>query len=46
MNVLALIRKQLAKRDALSQSQFLMTKTYRGIDYTSAHQSPTKLTST
>jgi len=40
MNVLNMIRKGQQKRALLSQAQFLMSKTYRGADYTSAHQAP------
>ena len=40
MNTLNLIRQKVAKRSKLSQAQFLMSKTYRGTDYTSAHLSP------
>ncbi|HGY5539252.1 MAG: hypothetical protein AB8A49_09395 [Prochlorococcus sp.] len=45
MNFLSLIQKRIQKRDALNESQSLMAKSYRGIDYTSAHQAPHKLTS-
>ena len=40
MNVLNMIRKGQQKRARLSQAQFLMSKTYRGADYSSAHQAP------
>ena len=40
MDVLNMIRKGQQKRARLSQAQFLMSKTYRGTDYTSAHQPP------
>lgn len=40
MNVLNMIRDGQQKRARLSQAQFLMSKTYRGTDYTSAHQAP------
>ena len=43
MNTLNLIRQKVAKRSKLSQAQFLMSKTYRGTDYTSAHLSPASL---
>lgn len=43
MNVLSLIKAQQEKRARLSQAQFLMSKSYRGTDYTSAHLSPTAL---
>lgn len=43
MNILAMIQSKAQKQAALSHSQFLMAKSYRGIDYTSAHQSPAKL---
>lgn len=33
MNTLNLIRKAITKRDALTQSQRLMAKAYRGIPY-------------
>jgi len=40
MNVLNLIRQGQQKKALLGQAQFLMSKTYRGTDYTSAHQAP------
>ena len=40
MDVLNMIRNGQQKRARLSQAQFLMSKTYRGADYTSAHQAP------
>ena len=40
MNVLNMIREGQQKRARLSQAQFLMSKTYRGADYLSAHQAP------
>lgn len=40
MNVLEMIRNGQEKRARLSQAQFLMSKTYRGADYVSAHQAP------
>ena len=43
MNILSMIQRKEQKQAALSHSQFLMAKSYRGIDYTSAHQSPAKL---
>ncbi|KZR67762.1 hypothetical protein PMIT1313_02630 [Prochlorococcus marinus str. MIT 1313] len=43
MNILSMIQRKAQKQAALSHSQFLMAKSYRGIDYTSAHQSPAKL---
>lgn len=43
MNILSMIQSKAQKQAALSHSQFLMAKSYRGIDYTSAHQSPAKL---
>ena len=43
MNTLDLIRQRASKRSKLTQAQFLMSKTYRGTDYTSAHLSPTAL---
>ena len=45
MNILTLVQKQLQKRAALTDAQFMMAKSYRGINYTSAHQSPTRLAS-
>ncbi len=45
MNILTLIQKQIQKRAALTDAQFMMAKSYRGINYTSAHQSPTRLAS-
>lgn len=43
MNVLQMIKEKQEHRSKLSQAQFLMSKTYRGTDYTSAHLSPTSL---
>ena len=40
MNVLQMIKQQCGRTQRLSEAQFLMSKTYRGTDYTSAHQSP------
>ena len=40
MNVLQMIREGSQKRARLSEAQFLMSKTYRGTSYTSAHQPP------
>lgn len=42
MNTLNLIRKAITKRDALTQSQRLMAKAYRGIPYVNvnADQAP------
>ena len=37
MNTLNLIRKAITKRDALTQSQFLRNKAYRGIPYVNVH---------
>ncbi len=44
MNFLSLIQNKIKQRDAASKAAFLHAKAYRGIDYTSAHQSPTRLT--
>mgnify|MGYP001580736049 CR=1 FL=1 len=41
MNVLQMIKQQYNREKRLSEAQFLMSKTYRGTDYTSAHQAPT-----
>jgi|14_taG_2_1085336.scaffolds.fasta_scaffold01335_15 hypothetical protein len=41
MNTLNLIRNGLKKKIRLNQAQFYLSKAYRGIDYTSAHQAPT-----
>ena len=41
MNVLQMIKQQHNRTQRLSEAQFLMSKTYRGADYTSAHQAPT-----
>ena len=43
MNVLQMIKDQRKRQNSLSQAQFLMSKTYRGSDYTSAHSSPATL---
>jgi len=40
MNVLQMIKNQRERKQRLSRAQFLMSKTYRGTDYTSAHQAP------
>lgn len=40
MNVLQMIKQQYNREKRLSEAQFLMSKTYRGTDYTSAHQAP------
>jgi hypothetical protein len=40
MNVLQMIKQQHSRKQRLSKAQFLMSKTYRGTDYTSAHQAP------
>ena len=40
MNVLQMIKQQHDRAQRLSEAQFLMSKTYRGTDYTSAHQAP------
>ena len=40
MNVLQMIKEKRIRRSKLNQAQFLMSKTYRGTDYTSAHQAP------
>lgn len=40
MNALQMIKTKREKVQRLSQAQSLMSKTYRGIDYTSAHQAP------
>ena len=40
MNVLQIIKDNQARKERLSKAQFLMSKCYRGSDYTSAHQAP------
>ena len=40
MNVLQMIKEKQEHRSRLNEAQFLMSKTYRGTDYTSAHQAP------
>lgn len=41
MNVLQIIKEQHKRQTSLSKAQFLMSKTYRGSAYISAHQPPT-----
>ncbi len=41
MNVLQMIKEQKQRKEHLSKAQFLMSKTYRGSSYSSAHQAPT-----
>ncbi|ACT65600.1 predicted protein [Cyanophage PSS2] len=43
MNFLAMIQAKAHKDASLAQAQALHAKAYRGIEYTSAHQSPAKL---
>ena len=40
MNILQIIQNQQIQKKRLSEAQFLMSKCYRGSDYTSAHQAP------
>ena len=37
MNVLALIRSKIIKKEHLNDAQFLMAKAYRGVPYVDAH---------
>lgn len=43
MNTLHLIQERQQRQNRRYEAQFLQTKTYRGIQYTSAHQSPVAL---